>query len=87
MLSDLERQNAQAQELLSTLEKIKATWESLLSEEEVNDLGKAAGNVAERLEKAAQNWGVLPFGVEQLDNLGKGPVTWPIACGMRNDGH
>jgi len=70
MVSDLERQNAQAKELLNTLEKIKAAWDELPSEDEMEDVAKASGNVAACLKDAREHWDNLPS-EDDLNDLAK----------------
>ena len=60
MVSDLERQNTQAKELLNTLEKIKTAWDALPSEDEVNDLAEKARKMAACLKEAREQWDNLP---------------------------
>jgi len=81
MVSELERQNVLADKLLSTLEKIKVAWDNLPSEDEVNDLAKAAGNMAGCLATAREQWDNLQSEAE-VNDLAK--VAGNVAASLRD---
>ena len=55
-MTDLERQNELAKELLNTLERIKAIWEELPSEEEIENTVKQAAALTGCFREAAEEW-------------------------------
>jgi hypothetical protein len=57
---ELEEQNALAQELLATLEKIKAAWDDLPSEDEIESYAEKVGGIRHGLESAESAWADLP---------------------------
>lgn len=88
MVSDLEQQNAQTKELLNTLEKIKAIVETIKatldefpSEDELNDLAKAASNLATLFGSAREDWENMPS-EDELNDRAKAAAN--VASSLRD---
>jgi hypothetical protein len=69
MTTDLERQNGLAKELLATLERIKAIWDELPSEDDVERAVKQAEALARSMKTAVCNWQELPTNQEIEDTV------------------
>ena len=55
-IEELEWHNALAKELLATLEKIKAAWDDLPSEDEIESYAEKVGGIRYGLESAQRAW-------------------------------
>src|SRR5207244_1207094 len=62
--------NTELERTRDLLKEIKGLWDELPNEGEVDDFGKAVGEIAQNLAAAKESWDELPSGVD-LEQLGE----------------